>query len=69
MDSFNFYTSLGLFHVLDFNALDHLYFLVALASSYSNSKISRLIYAVTFFTIGHSLALVLNYFLKDNPLL
>ena len=64
MDSFNFYTSLGLFHVLDFNALDHLYFLVALASSYSSSKISRLIYAVTFFTLGHTLALLLNYFLK-----
>ncbi len=64
MDSFNFYTSLGLFHVLDFNALDHLYFLVALASSFSYSKISRLIYAVTFFTIGHTLALLLNYFLK-----
>jgi|TARA_Y100000996_G_C22406219_1_gene595247 hypothetical protein len=64
MDSFSFYTNLGLFHVLDFNALDHLYFLVALASSFSYSKISRLIYAVTFFTIGHTLALLLNYFLK-----
>ena len=68
MDSFNFYTSLGLFHVLDFNALDHLYFLVALASSYSSSKISRLIYAVTFFTLGHTLALLLNYFLGNNKL-
>jgi len=60
MDTSHFYIDLGLNHVLDLNALDHIYFLIALATPFALKTIKELIIRVTFFTIGHSLALLLN---------
>ncbi|MBE17062.1 MAG: HupE / UreJ protein [Cytophagaceae bacterium] len=57
MDTFWFYFKEGLFHVLDWNAYDHILFLVVLTVPYLFSNWKRLLTLVTVFTIGHTLAL------------
>ena len=57
MDIFWFYFKEGLFHVLDWNAYDHILFLVVLTVPYLFSNWKRLLTLVTVFTIGHTLAL------------
>ena len=57
-----FYFNLGLTHVLDVNALDHLLFLTALSLPFSLNSFKKLFFMVTFFTIGHTLSLLINYF-------
>ena len=56
------YFNLGLTHVLDKNALDHLLFLVALALPFSLNSFKKLFFTVTFFTIGHTISLLINYY-------
>ncbi len=62
MDTFQFYTSLGFQHVTDFSGLDHLYFIAALSLPFGFSDGKKLLWWVTLFTLGHSLALLGNYY-------
>lgn len=59
MDEFWIYLKLGLTHVLDVNAYDHVLYLIALVASYTFFQWKRVIWLVTTFTIGHTLSLVL----------
>ena len=57
MDDFLFYTKLGLNHILDPNAHDHLLFLVVLTLPYLYKQLRQLVVLVTVFTIGHTVSL------------
>jgi len=59
MDSFIFFLKEGLFHVLDWNAYDHILFLIALAVVYDFKNWKKVIWLITLFTIGHTLSLIL----------
>jgi hypothetical protein len=59
MDNLIFFLKEGLFHVLDWNAYDHILFLVALAVVYDFKNWKKLIWLITLFTIGHTLSLIL----------
>jgi|TARA_B110000444_G_scaffold4006_1_gene3733 hypothetical protein len=52
-----FYFELGLFHVLDWSAYDHLLFIIALTIPFSFKEFKTLFWIVTFFTLGHSFSL------------
>ncbi|WP_317047310.1 HupE/UreJ family protein [Lutibacter citreus] len=54
-----FFGKEGLFHVLDWNAYDHILFLIALAVVYDFRNWEKVIWLITLFTIGHSLSLIL----------
>ena len=57
MNDFLFYTKLGLHHILDLNAYDHLLFLVALTLPYLFKQLRQLVILVTVFTVGHTVSL------------
>lgn len=57
MDDFLFYIKLGLYHILDPKAYDHLLFLVVLTLPYLYKQMRQLVVLVTVFTIGHTLSL------------
>ncbi|MAZ73226.1 MAG: HupE / UreJ protein [Flavobacteriaceae bacterium] len=59
MTDFWLYVTLGLEHVLDWNAYDHTLFIVALCASYTLKTWRRALVLVTFFTLGHSVSLAL----------
>ena len=59
MDSLIFFLKEGLFHVLDWNAYDHVLFLVALAVVYDFKNWKKLIWLISLFTMGHTLSLIL----------
>ena len=59
MDDFIFFLKEGLFHVLDWNAYDHILFLIALAVVYDFGKWKKVIWLISLFTIGHTLTLIL----------
>ncbi|HET8809488.1 MAG TPA: HupE/UreJ family protein [Flavobacteriaceae bacterium] len=59
MDQFWLYFKLGLTHVLDWNAYDHVLFLTVLVAAYTVREWPRILWLVTLFTIGHTLALIL----------
>ncbi|MET2986306.1 HupE/UreJ family protein [Aureibaculum conchae] len=59
MEDFILYLKLGLYHVLDWEAYDHIWFLVALAVIYNFNNLKKVIWLVTLFTIGHTLTLAL----------
>ena len=59
MDNFIFYLKEGLFHVLDWNAYDHILFLIALAVVYDFKNWKKVLWLITLFTIGHTLTLIL----------
>lgn len=60
MSQFWLYFQLGLDHVLDWNAYDHILFLVVLVASYSFFSWKRVFWLVTIFTLGHTLSLILS---------
>jgi len=62
MNEFLFYSKLGLYHILDWNALDHLLFLVVLCLPYASKQWRNLIWLITVFTIGHSISLALSVY-------
>ncbi|MGY8943237.1 MAG: HupE/UreJ family protein [Flavobacteriales bacterium] len=62
MNDFILYFKMGLNHVLDFNAYDHILFLIVLAVVFSFNKFKKVVYLVTLFTIGHSITLALAAF-------
>lgn len=57
MDDFILYFELGLKHVLDLNAYDHILFLIVLAVVFSFNQWKKALWLITFFTIGHTLTL------------
>ncbi len=59
MSDFWLYFNLGLHHVLDWNAYDHILFLVVLTAGYAFSSWKKLLILVTLFTLGHTLSLLL----------
>ena len=62
MNDFILYFKMGLNHVLDFNAYDHILFLIVLAVVFSFNQFKKIIWLVTLFTIGHSITLALAAF-------
>ncbi len=60
MSQFWLYLQLGLDHVLDWNAYDHILFLIVLVASYSFSNWKQVLWLVSLFTVGHTLALILS---------
>ncbi|MBT7654717.1 MAG: HupE/UreJ family protein [Flavobacteriaceae bacterium] len=57
-----FYSDLGFWHVIDWNGLDHFYFIVALVLPFSFKESGKLLWWVTLFTIGHTLSLIGNFY-------
>lgn len=62
MSQFWIYFQIGLKHVLDIYAYDHVLFLIALAIPFSFKDWKRIVLLVSLFTIGHTLALILSVF-------
>ena len=62
MNEFWIYFQIGLKHVLDLNAYDHVLFLMALAVPYAFKDWKRVLLLVTLFTVGHTLALILSVY-------
>jgi hypothetical protein len=62
MSQFWIYFQIGLKHVLDIHAYDHVLFLIALTVPYTFKDWKRILLLVTVFTVGHTLALVLSVF-------
>ncbi|WP_320816237.1 HupE/UreJ family protein [Flavobacterium sp.] len=62
MSQFWLYFKLGLEHVLDIHAYDHIMFLVALMVPYAFKDWKRVFLLVSLFTLGHTLSLLLSVF-------
>ena len=62
MQEFWFYVQLGLHHVLDINAYDHILFLSALVLPYTFNNWKNVLLLATVFTITHCLALVVSVY-------
>ena len=60
MNEFILFFKIGLNHVLDFSAYDHILFLVVLTVVFSFNQWKKVLWLVTFFTIGHALTLALS---------
>ncbi len=60
MDDFVFYIKMGLNHVLDFAAYDHILFLTALALPFSFKNAKKVVLLATIFTITHCISLFLS---------
>ncbi|MNK16740.1 hypothetical protein D3C87_349100 [compost metagenome] len=62
MSEFELYFNMGLRHVLDINAYDHVLFLIVLTVPYIFKDWKNVLLLVTLFTIGHTLSLILSVF-------
>lgn len=62
MSEFWIFLKIGLQHVLDIDAYDHVLFLIALTVPYAFKDWKRVLLLVSVFTIGHTLALILSVF-------
>ena len=62
MSEFLTYFNIGLRHVLDINAYDHVLFLIALTVPYLFKDWKKIFLLVSIFTIGHTLALILSVY-------
>lgn len=59
MDNLIFFVKEGFFHVLDWNAYDHVLFLIALTVVYDFKNWEKIFWLITLFTVGHTLSLIL----------
>ncbi len=59
MDNFIFFLREGLYHVLDWNAYDHILFLIALSVIYDFKNWKKMLWLISLFTLGHTLSLIL----------
>lgn len=59
MSTFQMYFQLGVGHILNFRALDHILFILALSALYTLRDWRKVLILVTAFTLGHSLTLIL----------
>jgi len=62
MSQFWLYFKLGLTHVLDINAYDHVIFFIALVIPYTFKNWKQVLWLVTTFTVGHTLSLMLSVY-------
>ncbi len=62
MQNLVFYFDLGWHHMMDWDALDHLLFVLALSAIYLICNWRQVLILITAFTIGHSLTLALSVF-------
>jgi HupE / UreJ protein len=62
MSEFWIYFNIGLKHVLNISAYDHVLFLIALAIPYAFKDWRRILILVSLFTAGHTVSLVLSVF-------
>ena len=62
MGDLGFYFKMGWQHIIDWNALDHLLFVLALTAIYLIGNWKQVLVLVTAFTIGHSLTLALSVY-------
>lgn len=62
MQDFWFYLQLGLHHVLDIHAYDHILFLTALALPYTFKSWKKVLLLATVFTIAHCTSLALSVY-------
>ena len=70
MSEFWLYFKIGLNHVLNIHAYDHVLFLTALMIPYTFKDWKRVLTLVTLFTLGHTLSLFLAVFgiVSVNPI-
>ena len=62
MTDFAFYFETGWHHIISWDALDHILFILALTAIFLLSDWKQVLVLVTAFTIGHSLTLVLSVY-------
>ncbi len=62
MSQFWLYFKLGLEHVLDWQAYDHILFLIVLVACHTFHGAKRVFWLVTLFTLGHTLSLFLSVY-------
>lgn len=62
MSDVAFYFATGWHHIISWNALDHILFIIALAAIYQLQNWKQVLVLVTAFTIGHSLTLALSVY-------
>ena len=62
MSEFLIYFQIGLQHVLDIHAYDHVLFLMALVIPFTFKDWKRILRSVTLFTLGHTTALLLSVY-------
>jgi len=60
MSQFGMYFDIGRAHILDWQAYDHILFLIALCAIYLLQDWKKVLILVTAFTIGHSITLALS---------
>ena len=60
MQQIIFYLKQGLFHVLDWSAFDHIFFLIVLIVVFSFADWKKTLWLITFFTIGHTITLAFS---------
>ena len=60
MHPFTNYLRLGYEHIISLAALDHILFLIALMAIYQTKNWLKVVIAVSFFTLGHSVTLSLG---------
>ncbi len=59
VDIFSTYFELGIRHIADVDAYDHMLFLLVLIAVYQLTDLKQILILVTAFTVGHSLSLIL----------
>ena len=60
MSEFNSFFNLGIHHILDWQAYDHMLFVVVLCAVYRLSQWRQILVLITAFTVGHTLTLLLS---------
>src|SRR5450432_3472567 len=60
MNDFTFYFSIGWEHIINVEALDHIFFIAALAAIYMLKDWRQVLILVTAFTVGHTITLILS---------
>ena len=60
MSVFQMYLELGITHIADFNAFDHILFLISLMASFQFYQWRKILKLITAFTLGHSISLALS---------
>ena len=62
IDGFLKFLEFGLYHIVSFSSYDHILFLVVLTVPYAFKDWTRLLLLVSFFTLGHTLSLLLGVY-------
>jgi len=60
MGDFIFYFKIGWEHIINWSAIDHIFFIAALAAVYMLRNWKQVLILITAFTIGHAITLILS---------